>query len=343
MVIALLFLFFNSLNWLTNHGQETKVPALTGKKMKDAISLLEDEGFRIEIDSTYQAQKKPLEILFQEPEAGATVKIGRTIFLTVNKKSVPTTNMPNLVNLSFRNALLTMQSYRLQMGDTNYRPDVAAGAVLEQWYKGKKIPIGTAIPFGAKIDLVIGEGLSDMQDVPNLIGKTFYEAKTIIESLGLTSNIIWDGAITDSANAVVYMQTPEEYNELDFKNTILSGDMIDLRIMQSPSQEVLDKNRSGSHKLLGDDSTDVLVADSAKLPTRHNIPDSLKTKNKIPGMHIPQVNKQTPLNSTPRGADKSNKPKDSNVIGNPKSKSTTPVKVDTKIKKSDDNIKNEYE
>ncbi|MBL7764493.1 MAG: PASTA domain-containing protein [Chitinophagaceae bacterium] len=272
IVSALLFIFFGSLNWITNHGKQTTVPKLTGKTLKSATRELEKMGFKIQIDSTYQSYKKPLEVLFQEPEAGATVKVGRTIFITVNRKSVPSVPMPNLVNLSFRNAMLTLQSFRLVMGDTTYKPDVAAGAVLEQWVNGKKIAPGTQVPYGTKIDLVVGEGLSDMMDVPNLIGMSWNEAKATIESLSLTANVLWDGAITDSGFAIVYMQSPEALNELDFKNTILAGDMIDVHVMQMPTKELLEKNQPGSKKLLGE-------SDSLIDPLTQKSADSVRLKN----------------------------------------------------------------
>ena len=81
VVIGLLFSFFSSLNYLTNHGKQTIIPKLEGKSMSEAVSILESKGFRIVIDSTYQAHSKPLEVLFQEPEVGANVKVGRTVFL----------------------------------------------------------------------------------------------------------------------------------------------------------------------------------------------------------------------------------------------------------------------
>ena len=291
VVVGLLFLFFNSLNYLTNHGKETTVPKIEGKKMKEALEILGKAGFKIKIDSTYQSYKNPLEVLYQEPEAGATVKVGRTIFITVNRKTPPSIAMPNLVDKSFRNALLTMQSYRLIMGDTTYRPDVAAGAVLEQWYNGHKIEPGSMVPFGSRIDLVIGEGLSDIIDVPNLIGMSWNEAKALIQTLNLTPNAVFDGAITDTNYAIVYMQQPEALNELDFKNSIPAGDMIDIRIMQNPSQEILRKNMPGSQKLLGEDEA---ARDSNEAPLQAAAPlvkDTAPKRRVVPGMNAPDNRK----------------------------------------------------
>ena len=294
VTIGLLLMFFISLNWLTNHGKQIAVPKLMGKKMTVAVKQLESMGFCIEIDSTYKEGKAPLEVLFQEPEAGTSVKIGRTIFLTINRKTPPSIEMPNLVNMSFRNALLTMHSYNLEIGDTNYRPDVAAGAVLEQWVGGKQIPPGTMIPFGTRIDLVVGEGLSGEQEVPNLIGMNWSVAHALLDSLMLTSNAIWEGKITDSGSAIIYMQQPEALNELDFKNSIPEGDIIDIRLMQSPSQELLHNNQPGSKKLIGDDSlgdtSDDIINSPAPQPKKTPT-DSIKKKKPMKGfnVHDPKV------------------------------------------------------
>lgn len=348
--MSLLYLFFSSLDWLTNHGRQTNVPNLMGKKMNAAIKTLKDMGFKIKIDSTYQSYKDPLEVLFQEPGAGTSVKFGRTIFLTVNRQTPPSIEMPNLVNMSFRNALLTMHSYNLEMGDTSYRPDVAAGAVLEQWVKGKQIMPGTMVPFGTRIDLVVGEGLSGEQEVPNLIGMNWSVAKVLLDSLSLTSNPVWEGTITDSNSAVVYMQQPEALNELDFKNMIPQGDIIDIRIQQNPSAELLKQNQPGSKRLIGEedapDST-APVPDIQQAPqTRHEIPDSLKKKKLIPGMQVhslPVIDPKHPKNNV-KG---SNNSTSKDVTGSektikkpkPKPKPKPAVKAP---EKTSDKISNEY-
>jgi hypothetical protein len=65
----------------------------------------------------------------------------------------------------------------------------------------------------------------------------------IINGNGLTPTAIWDGVIEDSASAIIYIQTPSPYNELDAPNRIKEGDIVDLRIKQSPSNEELEGNR----------------------------------------------------------------------------------------------------
>jgi len=321
--IALLILFFGSLNWLTNHGRQVTVPNTFGMKMDKAIDILEDMGFRVEVDSTYKAGRKPLEVLFQEPESGMSVKYGRTVFLTINRQTPPSIPMPNLVNMSFRNALLTLHSYYLEVGDTLYRPDVAAGAVLEQRRNGKTIVPGTQVPFGTRIDLVVGEGLSGEIEVPNLVGMTWENTRALLDSLQLTANPIWEGSISDSNTAIVYMQVPESLNELDFKNSILQGDIIDVRLMQNPSPELLAENQPGSKRLTGDTSETTMpvpTSSPAPNPTGMRKTDTAQRMRPLPGTFIhnasanpktvdPKKKNEVPVNTNAPHTDVNKTPK----------------------------------
>jgi eukaryotic-like serine/threonine-protein kinase len=248
-----------SLHTITKHGQDAKVPKVVGLKYNAAIKLL--GGFEVKVDSVYIPYKDPLEIVMQDPQPGNMVKVGRIIYITINKVSPPTIPMPALVNMSFRNAVLTLESYRLTMGDTIFKPDIAAGAILGQLYNGKPISAGSAIPVGSRIDLIVGAGLSDsLMDVPDLIGRSFAEARSLLDASGVLYNIVWDGSISDSGAAIIYEQQPESKNELDFTNSITPGDMIDLRIMQRPSAELLRLHQAGSRKFLDPNDTNAVIS-----------------------------------------------------------------------------------
>jgi len=231
--IALYFLFFASLGWITGHGDERKVPLLVGKPLKAVIAGLEQEGFEVDIDSTYDPESKPLMIMDQQPESGMTVKSGRTIFLIVNKQSPPQTAMPNLVNLSYRSAEMLLKSNKLIIGDTTYKPDIASGSVLAQMYNGKEIVPGTLIPQGSRIDIVIGDGLGNKEIVvPDLVGMSYPEAVAMLNGSNLQYTVVFDGGISDTTTAVIYMQQPEAFNELNEPNRITEGDMVDIRVRQ---------------------------------------------------------------------------------------------------------------
>lgn len=243
--IALYFLFFASLGLITHHGEQLKVPNITGKPMKEAIKTLEGMGFEVTVDSNYDPTKKALTVLIQMPEVGETVKTGRTLFLTVNRASPPPTAMPNLVNLSFRSAALILQSNRLVLGDTIYRPDIAKDAILEQLYNGQPIRQGTMIPQGSRISLIIGDGLGNTElSVPDVIGMTVAEAVAMLSSNNLMVTPVYDANVSDTNNARIYRQTPNSISDLGVQSMIRAGDGIDIYIGQSPTDSVMNYYRN---------------------------------------------------------------------------------------------------
>jgi len=232
--LGIYWLFFASLGWITGHGEELNVPALEGKTLPEAEAILSRAEFKVEIDSSYDPSRKPLEILDQQPEKNFKVKKGRTIFLTINRTSAPTIKMPNLVNLSFRSAEMLLTTNKLVLGDTVLKPDLAEGAVLAQKYKGQDIPPGTLIAQGSRVDLVIGDGLGHTEmKVPDLIGMSYPEAVAMLSGSNLNYTVVFDGTISDTTTAIVYEQEPQPFNEDQVPNQIKEGDVVDFRVKQT--------------------------------------------------------------------------------------------------------------
>lgn len=232
--IILYWIFFASLSSFTRHGQSVPIPKLVGLTLPEAENLIQGNNFNIEVDSTYQPGKKPLTILAQQPDPGFPVKKGHTMFLTVNKLVPPTIPMPALVNLSYRSALMRIETSKLILEDTIMRPDLAQGAVLDQLMNGKTINAGTPIPQGSKITLVIGTGFGQTKmNVPNIIGMSYPEAVALLSGSNLNYNVIFDGTITDTSSATVYLQTPAATDSLSqATNTIEEGMVITFHVQQ---------------------------------------------------------------------------------------------------------------
>lgn len=241
---VLYVLFFTSLNWITRHGEEIKIPDITGKDLSAAVSQLHEMHFEVYIDSAYEPNEKPLIVLKQVPDTGSIVKTGRTVFLTVNRAAPLEVPMPNLINLSFRSAEMLLHNNKLILGDTIMKPDIAQGAVLQQLYKGKGINPTDMIAQGSKIDLVIGNGLGVTEfNVPDVTGIPYDEGVTILNGSNLqTTAIPSGGMITDSATATIIDQFPRALNDAGAPNRIKAGDIVDLTIMQSASPDDIHHN-----------------------------------------------------------------------------------------------------
>ena len=235
IVLALLmvFLFLQLLGRITKHGDHLTVPNVLHKKTTDAIKLLEKQGFEVKIqDSVYIDTEAKGVVLKQLPDPDATVKINRTVFLTVNRVKPPLIDMPKLVGLSLRNALDELERKHLKLGDTIYRSDFMKGSVIEQQFDGVIIPENAKIQWGSKITLVVGGGLDNEQMlVPSLVGLRYSDAKQQLGESGIILGaVIAEGPVTDTANAYVIKQNPPSVDENHVPGFIKSGQIIDLWI-----------------------------------------------------------------------------------------------------------------
>jgi eukaryotic-like serine/threonine-protein kinase len=237
VIAVLAVLFFLSLGIITRHGKVLNVPDVRGKTIAEATATLEDAGFDVDVrDSIYIDTIPPLTVWEQTPERGDVVKIGRTIYLTVNKVIPPMVAMPELEGLTFRSAEMNLKSRRLNVGDTVYRPDFAANTVLEQLLNGKPVKAGTMVPEGSNITLVLSSGTGNVENpVPELVGLTFIEAKAVLSGSNLVlGTMFMDGPVSDTANAYVIKQTPAPRNDFNDRNLIRAGEVIDLVLSATP-------------------------------------------------------------------------------------------------------------
>lgn len=237
LIFLMAFIFFLSLGWLTHHGESLKVPSVIGKNVDSAVQLLEKQGFDVEITDSLYNDSIALNIVKKQlPDANATVKVNRTVFLNVNPTTLPMVEMPKLDGLSFRFALDNLTKNHLKLGDTTYRPSFMKGSVLAQNYKGSKITAGTKIRWGSSIDLVIGGGLeAEKIPVPDLTGQKVEDARNILKDKGiLLAAILTSGTVTDTANAFIFRQNPGAFNSDNSPAYIQPGQTMDIWIQATP-------------------------------------------------------------------------------------------------------------
>ncbi|MEO6638245.1 MAG: PASTA domain-containing protein [Ginsengibacter sp.] len=236
-VLLVGFLILQSLSWFTNHGSYLKVPSVMGKKVNEAVKFLEDQGFDVVITDSLYNDKLPLNTIKKQiPDAGATVKVNRTVFLNINPTSLPMVEMPRLEGLSFRFAFEKLEKSHLTLGDTTYKPDFMKGSVLQQIFRGNPVLPGTKLRWGSAVSLVIGAGLEEIQiRVPELVGLTVSEAKAeLLEKGILLAAILTSGEVTDTLNAFVYKQNPVSLDDEQRQMYIQPGQTMDIWVSVDP-------------------------------------------------------------------------------------------------------------
>lgn len=203
------FLVF--LPWFTNHGETVTVPDLQNMTLDQAESYLSARGMSYAIkDSTYSKRHKPLTVLMQTPSPGEKIKQNRKIYLVITPRVPPKIAMPRLLEMNLDNAKVLIQNLDLEVGRVKYIPDLAQNVVLEQRFNGKEVEVGTPIPKGSKIDLVVGDGLGNSEfGMPNLVGLSLDEAEMVVKGSDLVLGSVLYDYNSDKEIGTVVRQFPD--------------------------------------------------------------------------------------------------------------------------------------
>lgn len=202
------------LNIVTYHNKEYSVPDLTGMSVKDAEFAAHQEGMRTEVvDSVYVSRLRRGAVYRQNPPAGAKVKKGRRIVLTINAVTPKKVTMPNLIGYSMRQAKAELASRGLTLGKLIYVNDIATNNVLRQIHDNMQIEPGVPIESESVIDLVVGLNDSDhVTYIPDVRGlKTLSAADAIHDNSLNIRKMIYDESVKnydDTLSATVYRQVP---------------------------------------------------------------------------------------------------------------------------------------
>lgn len=203
------------LSTYTHHGEKILVPDFFSMSIPDAARAAENAGMELVVtDSVYNKRLSPGTIFSQVPQAGTYVKKGRHISVVINSFVPRKIKMPNLVDISLRQAMTNLNAKGLQVGKLIYKSSgEGTNLVLEQRYRGRKIEPGRMVESGATIDLVLGMKSDETNThVPDVKGKAVREATSMIQDYSLNVRTRFDKEIRtyeDSLRAVVYRQSPE--------------------------------------------------------------------------------------------------------------------------------------
>ncbi len=181
IIIVLLFDFVIMPKY-TNYNEGVTVPDVTKLSLDEAEHLLTTYGLRFEIHDRRAHSAYPANyVIDQSPSARQLVKPNRKVYLTVNTESTPQVVVPNVVNLSYRNARLQLENHGLAVGSISYESDRFRNTILRQ-----SIAPEDTVDRGTSINLVVSDGLGTrMVEVPNIEGLRLSEAQQQIMRAGL--------------------------------------------------------------------------------------------------------------------------------------------------------------
>lgn len=239
LFFVIAFITLTVLDVYTHHGEAELVPDLRGKYTEEAEILLSAQGLTYQvIDSTY-IRKQPQGIITEQtPEAGSFLKKGRPVYIIINKKAVQHAVLPNVIDLSYRQAESMLKIAHLQINEIIYEPSEFKDLVLDVRLNGESVAVGTHLPEETALDLVIGEGIGqEMVYVPLLTRKTLADIRNELLEIGLVVGAVNYDVVPegDEQAYYVYQQKPEA------GQSVPSGSRIDLWMSK-------DKNKASENK-----------------------------------------------------------------------------------------------
>jgi len=235
LLIVLTMLF---LRIYTDHGDSVAIPDLKGKNSREVSALLDNLDLRFQIrDSVYSNEVAPGTVLDQFPKPGMKVKENRTIFITICALTQVKIPMPQLTDISYRQAINLIESSGLIAGKIEYKPSEFPNLVLEQKTEGRRIRVGEMIAKGSVVDLVLGsDSNGETSEVPNLFGRSLAEAQLTLGEAFLNAGIItFDETITteeQKIKALIWKQTPDPAEIFE----VARGTAIDIWLTLDPTK-----------------------------------------------------------------------------------------------------------
>lgn len=236
------------LNVVTQHNKEISVPDFSNMTVVEAENAADHAGVRVEVkDSVFVKRMKRGAVYRQNPVAGAKVKDGRRVVLTINAVNAKKVTMPNLVGLSLRQAKAELMSRGLVLNRLVYVQDMATNNVIKQIRGAREIEPGTMIDSESKIDLVLG--LNDIDNrtyVPDVTGlKNLSAVEALYDHSLNIKDLKFDETVKDyddSLNAMVYRQMPEPSDSV----SVAMGDEVmlymTLDVARIPVKTIEEKN-----------------------------------------------------------------------------------------------------
>ena len=160
MSVTMQFIAYNSLMIYTKHNRYIEVPNLSGLNLDEAIDILKKNRLNYEVldSSKFFVEIPNYSIISQIPLENELVKKNRKIYLNVNPRNFQKISVPNVIQITKRNAETILTALGFQVLEYNYVNNIGKDMVLDVLYEGEKIIPGQKIPMNSGLSLILGNG-----------------------------------------------------------------------------------------------------------------------------------------------------------------------------------------
>ena len=160
VVLVLVFLALQWLKGTTNHGEFVEVPDFSKMSVMEMRKAVEEAGLRYQVldSSDFNPEYPRFSILDQNPPAGNKVKANRKIYFTVNPSGYKKVTVPDIIQVTQRNAASMLRAVGLEVERVTYIDELGKDMVYRMKHKGKYIKPGDRLPKTSQVELICGNG-----------------------------------------------------------------------------------------------------------------------------------------------------------------------------------------
>ena len=165
--ILTIAIIIGTLRWLdhyTLHNEAVVVPDVKGLTLDEADEFFKNSKLRYNVvDSVFSKDVAPGAIVELVPVAGSKVKENRIVFVTINAQTSQMAKIPEIQDLSFRQAYALLRSIGFTSVEIEYvageYKDLAVAVELNQ----RPLTKDEYVPLNAPLTLKISSGDPNMQ------------------------------------------------------------------------------------------------------------------------------------------------------------------------------------
>jgi len=179
ILILLTLIVLQCLQGYTHHNKAVIIPDVKGLSLIEAAPFFDNNGLRYNvIDSVYSKEHAPGVIVEMLPAVGSKVKEGRIVFITINANNVQKAAVPDVADLSYRQALALVQSKGFTSVEVKKIPGKYKDLTIGIELNGKQLSPGELIPLSSNLLLMVYDDSIDDID------STDYPENSSTETIG---------------------------------------------------------------------------------------------------------------------------------------------------------------
>ena len=125
--------------------------------MRDVLGVM-DLRYEVVDSANFDPQYPRFSIIEQNPPAGSKVKKNRKIYVTVNPSGYKKVTVPDIIQVTRRNATSMLRAVGLDVDKVTYIDELGKDMVYRIRFEGKYIKPGDKLSRTSTIELVCGNG-----------------------------------------------------------------------------------------------------------------------------------------------------------------------------------------